>query len=166
MRKMCVGLALIIYVILCLYVGFSKGEELPCPVRIPTPMFSTDDCDCEGCCCTICKCEAMPYETALKKARDENKPIVIFLNNRPHPVDGAVVTRVKNYEGAEFNVGVIVGTPLSWEGHKGNQHRELIQLYGPRSPSHILGFIRDHKARIATKRLPAFLGEVNCGPIG
>lgn len=161
-------LLVLLVLLLCLDVAL-RGEELPCPVRIPTPMFSTDDCDCDGCCCApVCKCQGLGYDAALAKALDQDKPIVVYLNTRVHPVEGAIVCRVKSFPHVNFNVGVIIGTPLSWDDpeDEAGGMRHLTSLYGPQSPKHILEFINDHKAKVKAKHLffPNIRGA--CGPIG
>lgn len=163
--NICMLLALLAALLL---INYCLPEELPCPTRIPTPMFSTDDCDCDGCCCApLCKCQGLGYDAALAKALDQDKPLVVYLNTRVHPVEGAVVCRVTSFP-ADFNVGVIVGVPLRWQdpqAEAGGMMR-LTSLYGPRSPKHILGFINDFKAKVKARHLfiPNLRGA--CGPIG
>lgn len=156
-----------IVILFCLDVAL-RGAELPCPMRIPTPMFQTDDCDCDGCCCcaAVCKCVSLPYDLAIKKAEDEQKPIVVFLNCKAHYVEGCVSCRVKSFPGASFNIGVIVGAPLSWEGQE-KGFRVLAEIYGPANAKKVLEFVNYHKDRCKKQRSDLqFIKEVMCGPIG
>lgn len=159
-------IAVIVILILCLDVAL-RGEELPCPMRLPTPMFQTDDCDCEGCCCApLCKCTSLDYDVALQKAIDEQKPIVVYLNTRPHPVEGCIVTRVKSFPGVDFNVGVIIGTPLSWENDHDHGMRLHLALFGPRYHKQIHEIIQDHKRKLKVRH--SWLGIIprECPPNG
>lgn len=151
---------LIVVAILLFVVSCCMGAEvLPVPVRIPTPMFSTDDCDCDACCCTICNCVSLSYDAALQKALDENKPIAVFMNTKVHPIEGCVVCHVTHLPGFEHRVGVLVGAPWSWE-NKGEGFRVIAEIYGPASPKKILEFVNAHKA-YCEKQKPAFFRPAN-----
>ena len=111
---------------------FASLERIPEPM--PDPIFT------------------LPFNEALKKACSEALPLVIYLNTTAREVPGCVITSATSWN-VDFNVGVIIGAPTSWErGFKGKvEQRVVAECYGPRGPGHIKAIIDDYKKNLDLK---------------
>jgi hypothetical protein len=132
-----------ILVIICSII-YSQGFSFPPLYKLITPECSCEDsCNCDPCFC------GLSYFQMREKAIKDNKPLIIFLNQKIQKVDGCYCVRMSSFYGAD-RVSIVVGIP----DENGDMDR-IVDFYGHASSTRILDAIKTWKIRnsIENKRI-------------